>query len=271
MKRYIVSLVVPALIVVFAFFSACKKNEDSNNPTGTNNQSTESCTDGVRNQDETGIDCGGAICPPCISCKDGIKNGDEEGIDCGGSVCLSCESCKDGIKNQDEFGIDCGGSVCPPCPEPTPKAQYYIKAKVEGNWIMKETDYPVLFNFGSGIGSGWSTELGLDWTMDVNYVPNDDVLMNSVLNVPIAFQDNNLTKPYPNAIFYYLPDQSYYLINQDGKVKITSFKKFDPVPSTYGDEYYDIEGTFYCKIADDQGNNIRNVTDGSFRLKVSAD
>jgi|GEM_PF-4714790 len=50
---------------------------------------------------------------PEESCFDGIKNQDETGTDCGG-VCRKCESCTDGIKNQDETGIDCGG-VCSPC------------------------------------------------------------------------------------------------------------------------------------------------------------
>ncbi len=82
----------------------------------------ETCSDGIRNQDEEGIDCGG-ICKPCTvtpapTCSDGIKNQNEAGIDCGG-VCKPCTvtpapTCSDGIKNQNEEGIDCGG-VCKPC------------------------------------------------------------------------------------------------------------------------------------------------------------
>ncbi len=74
------------------------------------------CNDGIKNGDETGVDCGGS-CPACVTeptCNDGIKNGDETGVDCGGS-CPACEpepTCTDGIKNGDETGVDCGGS-CP--------------------------------------------------------------------------------------------------------------------------------------------------------------
>ncbi|OQB05932.1 MAG: hypothetical protein BWY19_00711 [bacterium ADurb.Bin212] len=78
----------------------------------------ESCSDGILNQDEEDVDCGG-VCDPCPvapTCSDGIQNGDEEGIDCGGS-CDACPTCSDGIQNQDETGIDCGGS-CPACEEP---------------------------------------------------------------------------------------------------------------------------------------------------------
>ena len=73
------------------------------------------CTDGIQNGDEEGVDCGGSFCPPCPTCSDGVQNGDEEGVDCGGSVCPPCPTCSDGIQNGDETGVDCGGS-CPPCP-----------------------------------------------------------------------------------------------------------------------------------------------------------
>lgn len=73
---------------------------------------TETCSDGIQNQDETGIDCGG-VCDACTACDDGIQNGDETGVDCGGS-CIACPTCDDGILNGDETGVDCGGS-CEPC------------------------------------------------------------------------------------------------------------------------------------------------------------
>ena len=52
------------------------------------------CTDGIQNGDETGIDCGGS-CAPCTvdpTCDDGIQNGDETGVDCGGSSCAPCQT-----------------------------------------------------------------------------------------------------------------------------------------------------------------------------------
>lgn len=42
------------------------------------------CSDGIQNQNETGVDCGG-VCTPC-HCSDGIQNNGETGVDCG-SVC----------------------------------------------------------------------------------------------------------------------------------------------------------------------------------------
>ena len=48
------------------------------------------------------------------SCDDGVKNQDETDVDCGG-VCDACQTCSDGILNQDEINVDCGGSNCPAC------------------------------------------------------------------------------------------------------------------------------------------------------------
>lgn len=72
----------------------------------------ETCVDGIQNQNEWEVDCGGD-CPPCISCSDGILNQGESSIDCGGP-CPSCETCFDGILNQNETLADCGG-VCTQC------------------------------------------------------------------------------------------------------------------------------------------------------------
>ncbi len=83
--------------------------KDSDQPT---------CTDGIQNQEEEGIDCGGPCLIPCstASCSDGIQNQEEEQVDCGGPFCEPCEeaTCDDNILNQGESGIDCGGP-CEPC------------------------------------------------------------------------------------------------------------------------------------------------------------
>jgi hypothetical protein len=79
----------------------------------------ETCFDGLLNQDETDVDCGGAACAVC-----GI--GDACGLDsdCGSGWCDpatdTCEqatsaTCSDGLLNQDETDVDCGGSACPVC------------------------------------------------------------------------------------------------------------------------------------------------------------
>lgn len=74
-----------------------------------------SCSDGRRNGDETGVDCGGptctARCPDLGRCT--ISS------DCASRACISgtciAASCTDGIRNGSETGSDCGGGVCPAC------------------------------------------------------------------------------------------------------------------------------------------------------------
>jgi hypothetical protein len=74
------------------------------------------CSDGIQNGNETGIDCGGPDCDACPTCNDGVQNGNETGVDCGGPDCDACPTCNDGIQNGNETGVDCGGPDCDACP-----------------------------------------------------------------------------------------------------------------------------------------------------------
>jgi hypothetical protein len=74
-----------------------------------------SCSDGRRNGDETGVDCGGptctARCPDLGRCS--ISS------DCASRVCIGgtciAPACTDGVRNGDETGADCGGPTCSGC------------------------------------------------------------------------------------------------------------------------------------------------------------
>ncbi|WP_104735033.1 M43 family zinc metalloprotease [Hanstruepera ponticola] len=78
------------------------------------------CNDGVQNGNETGVDCGGPDCVPCVTpptCDDGIQNGDETGIDCGGSSCAPCSTGGTDVLHEGFFesgwdGWSDGGSDC---------------------------------------------------------------------------------------------------------------------------------------------------------------
>ena len=103
----------------------------------------ENCFDGILNNGEEFVDCGGPICPPCGPCENGVwdpllgeqwvdcggdcppcdpsYNGQidpgELGIDCGCDGCPACiELCGDGLPNGNEEGVDCGGPDCEACP-----------------------------------------------------------------------------------------------------------------------------------------------------------
>lgn len=75
----------------------------------------EDCDDGIKNQDETDIDCGGS-CKPCTDGMNCLSNSDCKGNYCHENSCRT-PSCSDGIKNQGEEDVDCGGS-CNSCPKP---------------------------------------------------------------------------------------------------------------------------------------------------------
>lgn len=66
------------------------------------------CLDGKKNQNETGIDCGGS-CAPCADNQGCIVGTDCTSLVCIGNLCRA-PSCTDGVKNGDELGVDCRGS-----------------------------------------------------------------------------------------------------------------------------------------------------------------
>jgi hypothetical protein len=96
-----------------------------------------SCHDGVQSIEigETGIDCGAPIagCPPCGTCTNGVHDPNEQGIDCGGA-CLGilCDpdptipdamkkaACANGKQDPWEEGVDCGGPCTTQCPGALP-------------------------------------------------------------------------------------------------------------------------------------------------------
>ena len=66
-----------------------------------------SCTDGIKNENESDIDCGGE----CSTCADGkacVSAANCQSGVCSGSRCQAA-SCTDGVKNGAEVAVDCGG------------------------------------------------------------------------------------------------------------------------------------------------------------------
>jgi hypothetical protein len=75
-------------------------------------------SDGVKNDSETGVDCGYPEAP-AHSCEDG--EGCFASDDCASFVCYggTCNppTCSDSVMNGLETGVDCGVGIenCPPC------------------------------------------------------------------------------------------------------------------------------------------------------------
>jgi hypothetical protein len=131
------------------------------------------CTDGIQNGDETGVDCGGSNCPPCPpTCDDGIQNGDETGVDCGGSNCPACPpTCNDGIQNGDEEGVDCGGSNCDPCP----CAENGLTLTIEFDLFPQQVTWDLVNSNGQVVASGgpYPSSLGGDTVTEELCLPDD--------------------------------------------------------------------------------------------------
>jgi hypothetical protein len=85
---------------------------DASGDAGSDDGPPPACDDGVRNGDETDVDCGG----PCARCSVGGSCG--AATDCATSVCTAAQcqpaACDDDAHNGDETDVDCGGS-CDPC------------------------------------------------------------------------------------------------------------------------------------------------------------
>ncbi len=94
-----------------------------------------SCTDNLKNQDETDVDCGGS-CPKCQKGKACITSSDCSTTICKNNVCSESTgttpqqttqpepTCNDGIKNRDEEDVDCGGAYCRICRTMPPTDSY---------------------------------------------------------------------------------------------------------------------------------------------------
>lgn len=67
------------------------------------------CSDGIKNGDESDIDCGGTSCVGCSSGESCKANVDCKSKVCGSGGICQAPSCQDGVRNGNENGVDCGG------------------------------------------------------------------------------------------------------------------------------------------------------------------
>ncbi len=102
----------------------------------------ETCADGILNQDETGVDCGGKYCLPCDTCFDGIQNQDETGIDCGGSIC--CATCPP------PSAVDCDDvSLTITSDITTDRDEYYSDFVVTSGVVIHQSPFDAKFHAGN--------------------------------------------------------------------------------------------------------------------------
>ena len=136
MKR-IIGLALTFGLSAAAFSTACSSNSEESSPSTLpdgavppkpcakdeecpgSRCSNGSCVvvfaaDGIKNGDESDVDCGGTKAPRCPSGKACLVQGDCNALPCIGGVCKK-PSATDGVLDNDETDVDCGGIVAPKC------------------------------------------------------------------------------------------------------------------------------------------------------------
>eukprot|EP00877_Chromochloris_zofingiensis_P011489 jgi/Chrzof1/6594/Cz19g02010.t1 len=73
------------------------------------------CTDNIKNGQETDVDCGGPTCPACVFGNTCTANGDCNSNNCSGGKCSEPITCKNGVKDGQEGDVDCGGLCIAQC------------------------------------------------------------------------------------------------------------------------------------------------------------
>jgi hypothetical protein len=97
--------------------TAGKKCVDSDDCSGTlfcndlNKCAEPSCTDKVKNGDETDVDCGGSCSKKCAKGKDCLVGSDCDTNTCENGICKETDLCDNNVLNAGETDVDCGG-IC---------------------------------------------------------------------------------------------------------------------------------------------------------------
>ena len=76
---------------------------------------TVACVDGLKNGEESDVDCGGPFCAPCALGHTCNGANDCLSSSCVSGICVAQASCFDGVRNGSESSVDCGGHGCAAC------------------------------------------------------------------------------------------------------------------------------------------------------------
>lgn len=82
--------------------------------TGGDETAGVSCGNGVRDGDETDVDCGGPTCDACGTGQGCVEASDCASMTCDAGACVE-PTCTDAVMNGLETDVDCGGGACPAC------------------------------------------------------------------------------------------------------------------------------------------------------------
>jgi hypothetical protein len=137
----------------------------------------------------------------CGSCSDGIQNGSEGGVDCDGPCATVCH-CVSGTQDADETGVDCGGADCVVC---FPSKKITISGSDTTGVKGAHTGFPVLVRIASDVDLEGLDPRDFRFTSDVaglNALPFERESYDAGTGALIAWVKMDLTGL----------DQDFYLI-----------------------------------------------------------
>ena len=122
-----------------------------------------SCTDGMKDGQETDVDCGGPECDAQMrTCADGkmcAVDGDCQDKVCKGGICQA-PTCTDGVQNGEETGVDCGGMMCDNAGDRCPAGDKCIVANDCQSLLCDATNHCPAPSCTDGVKNGFET--GID-------------------------------------------------------------------------------------------------------------
>ncbi len=168
------------------------------------------------------------------NCSDGLANQNEEGVDCGG-YCLPCANCNDGVKNAGETGIDCGGpctSCSPNCTLTSGTVEYTLfPQEFPNGYRNSQTTYGTGYFSNSEINIGFSggalSALKIEFKQGFNPLDSTSIPLNQTMvfktidNSAFNISQNSTVKASFNGNINF----SYYSrgINRDQLIYISKF------------------------------------------------
>lgn len=162
-KRFLLFTFYVSLVLVL---TTCKKSSNTN----TDTTITGTCSDGILNQNETAVDCGG-VCSVCQTCFDGVQNQGETGIDCGGP----CGKCSLAYSSKGNYGLNIISEdtvIIKASISPNNSIKYYYSFKAELpastslKVIIKHTNNPTnnnIWDYTLNSIQGWGVDT-FDWS-----------------------------------------------------------------------------------------------------------
>lgn len=128
------------------------------------------CENGIKDNGEKAIDCGGECAPCIIGCTDALAHNYDSKAQFSDGLCLTCD---DGIQNGDETGIDCGGGICSPCSSVCDTNSYTTSKSITADTsiFVKQSilsAHKVLSNLTVEFRAGEDIILGAGFEIDIN-------------------------------------------------------------------------------------------------------